>query len=143
MKTIHVARVLAVGITVGVSAGAAIGAGFEPAAGESPSGTVPIGNREQVITQQTKTQLAGNRLVTGHVKDIRGNQMEVDIGNPKALYIPLKPTTDKGHTFKPGELVVITLNDHNALVDFHHQGETLRPQIYVLEIATPDVTPVR
>lgn len=136
MKTIHSAHVLAVGITVGLSAGAAIGAGFDPAAGESPSGTVSIG-REQVITQQTETQLAGNRLVTGRVKEIRGNQMEVDIGNPKSLYVPMKPATDKGQTFKPGDLIVITLNDHNALVDYHHPGESSHHQIIEGKLETP------
>ena len=137
MMTLHVASALAVGLTVGASAVPALGAGLDPAAGGSQSGGVPVGHREQVVTEQTDTHLAGNRLVTGRVKEIRGNQMEVNIGNPKSLYLPLKPAAKKGQTFKPGDLIVITLNDHNALVDYHPPGETSHPQVIEGQLATP------
>jgi hypothetical protein len=137
MKTIYMASALAVGLTVSASAVAVLGTGGDPAAGGSQSGGVPVGNREQVITEQTDTHLAGNRLVTGRVKEIRGNQMEVDIGNPKSLYVPLKPAAEKGQTFKPGDLIVVTLNDHNALVDYYHPGDTSQHRVIEGKLATP------
>lgn len=136
MKTIHMASALAVGLTVGASAIPALGTGVNPAAGDSQADGGTVGNHEQV-TEQTDTNLAGNRLVTGRVKEIRGNQLEVDIGNPKSLYIPLKPAADKGETFKPGDLIIITLNDHNALVDYHHPGETSHHRVIEGKLATP------
>jgi hypothetical protein len=136
MKTIHVASALAVGLTVGAGAIPALGTGVNPTAGDSQADGGTVGNHEQV-TEQTDTNLAGNRLVTGRVKEIRGNQMEVDIGNPKSLYIPLKPAADKGQTFKPGDLIIITLNDHNALVDYHHPGETSHHRVIEGKLATP------
>ncbi|HMU55407.1 MAG TPA: hypothetical protein PKA61_10385 [Nitrospira sp.] len=129
MKTVHSAIMLAIGLTVGTSTAVAIASDHEPA---GPSGT-----HEQVITQQTETNLAGNRLVTGRVKEIRGNQIEVDIGNPKSLYVPLKPAMDKGQSFKPGDLIIITLNDHNALVDYHRPGETSHHQVIEGKLETP------
>jgi len=137
MKTIRVASILAVGLTVAASAVPSLGTGLDPAAGGPQSDGVPIANREQVTTEQTNTHLAGNHLVTGRVKEIRGNQMEVTIGNPKSLYIPLKPAADKEQTFKPGDLIVITLNDQNALVDYHLPGEISDPQVIEGQLATP------
>src|SRR5262245_12900523 len=55
--------------------------------------TVP---KEQVITKPTDNQLPGDRLVTGRIVSIRGNQMEIDIGTVKSLYVPLRPASVKG-----------------------------------------------
>jgi len=137
MKTVHSAVILAIGLTIGSSAALAIAADLQPAGGASGGETVQGESREQVITQQTENNLAGNRLITGRVKEIRGNQMEVDIGNPKSLYIPLKPAVDKSQTFKPGDIIIITLNDHNALVDYHRPGETSHHQVIEGKLETP------
>jgi len=137
MKMVHSAVMFAIALTAGASSAAAIAADLEPAAGTAGVEAVPNGAREQVITQHTENNLAGNRLITGRVKEIRGNQMEVDIGNPKSMYIPLKPATDKGQAFKPGDLIIITLNDHNALVDYHHPGETSHHRVIEGKLETP------
>ena len=56
-------------------------------------------SKEQVVTEPTQSQLPGNRLVTGRILSIRSNQMEIDIGNVKSLYVPLRPAQVKGQTF--------------------------------------------
>src|SRR5262245_41789251 len=43
--------------------------------------------QEQVITQPTDSNLPGDRLVAGRIVSIRGNQMEIDIGTVKSLYV--------------------------------------------------------
>lgn len=137
MKIVHSAFVFTIGFTVGLSAASTMAADLQPDSPTTGAGAVQGGSREQVITQQTETNLAGNRLITGRVKEIRGNQMEVDIGNPKSLYIPLKPAADKGQTFKPGDIIIITLNDYNALVDYHRPGETSHHQVIEGKLQTP------
>ena len=58
--------------------------------------------KEQVITEPTNNLIPGNRLVTGRIVSIRANQIEIDIGNPQSLYVPLRAATVKGQTFKVG-----------------------------------------
>jgi hypothetical protein len=77
-------------------------------------------NHETAVSEVTDTQIPGNRIIHGTVLAIRSSQIQVDIGNPKPLYLPLKPAHDKGLTFKEGDAIVITMNDHNAVVDYHH-----------------------
>ena len=79
----------------------------------------------------------GHRRVTGHIKDIRGDQMEVSIGNLQSMSVPLKMATDKEQTFKPGDEIVITLNDHNAIVDYHHPEEASHHQVIRGKLTTP------
>ena len=57
---------------------------------------------EQVITKPTENQLPGERLVTGRIVSIRGNQMEIDIGTVKSFYVPVRPASVKGQTFEVG-----------------------------------------
>lgn len=75
---------------------------------------------ETAVSKVTETHIPGNRIINGKVVAIRGNQIQVDIGNPQPLYLPLKPGTDKDLTFKQGDTIVVTMNDHNAVVDYHH-----------------------
>ena len=85
--------------------------------------------QQQVITKPTENFLPGNRLVTGRIISIRANQIEIDIGNPQSLYVPLRPAKVKGQTFKVGEPIIVTLNDHNAIVDYHHPNERADHQV--------------
>ena len=51
-----------------------------------------VEHKEQVITEPTKSNLPGNRLVTGRIISIRGNQMEIDIGiSPAAINSCIAP----------------------------------------------------
>jgi hypothetical protein len=93
--------------------------------------------REEATSEATESRLPGNRRVTGHIKDIRGDQMEIAIGNLQSMSVPLKMATDKGQTFKPGDEIVITLSDHNAIVDYHHPDEASRHQVIRGKLSTP------
>jgi hypothetical protein len=94
-------------------------------------------SREAATSEATENSLPGNRRVTGHIKDIRGNQMEIAIGNLQSLSVPLKMGTDKGQTFKQGDEIVVTLNDHNAVVDYHHPDEVSKHQVIRGKLSTP------
>lgn len=93
--------------------------------------------KEQVITKPTDNQLAGDRLVTGRIVSIRGNQIEIDIGTVKSLYVPLRPARIKGQTFEVGQPIIVTLNDHNAVVDYHHPNERSDHQVVRGKLTTP------
>lgn len=93
--------------------------------------------KEQVVTEPTQNQLPGNRLVTGRILSIRSNQMEIDIGNVKSLYVPLRPAQLKGQTFEVGQPIIVTLNDHNAVVDYHHPNERSDHQVLRGRLTTP------
>ena len=92
---------------------------------------------EEVISQPTDSHLAGNRFVTGRIVSIRGNQIEIDIGNVKSLYVPLRPAQVKGQTFEVGQPIIVTLNDHNAVVDYHHPDERSDHQVVRGRLTTP------
>ncbi len=92
---------------------------------------------EKAISEATESNLAGNRMVSGRIKEIRGNQIEIDIGNPQPLFVPLRPAHLKGQTFKAGDPIVVTLNDHNAVVDYHHPGEQSHHQVVRGKLSTP------
>ena len=94
-------------------------------------------NKEQVVTEPTQNQLPGNRLVTGRILSIRSTQSEIDIGNVKSLYVPLRPAQVKGQTFEVGQPIIVTLNDHNAVVDYHHPNERSDHQVLRGRLTTP------
>ena len=94
-------------------------------------------SREEATSEATEDRLPGNRRVTGHVKDIRGDQMEIAIGNLQSLKVPLKMGTEREETFKPGDQIVVTLNDHNAIVDYHHPNEASHHQVIRGKLSTP------
>lgn len=96
-----------------------------------------VEHKDQVISQPTDTNLPGDRLVTGRIVSIRGNQMEIDIGNVKSLYVPLRPASVKGQTFEVGQPIIVTLNDHNAVVDYHHPNERPDHQVIRGKLSTP------
>lgn len=93
--------------------------------------------REEATSEATESSLPGNRRLTGRVKDIRGNQMEIAIGNLQSLSVPMKMAADKGQTFKRGDEIVVTLNDHNAVVDYHHPDEASHHQVIRGKLSTP------
>ncbi len=92
---------------------------------------------ERVVSEPTDNLLPGNQLVLGRINNIRSNQMEIDIGNPQPLFVPLKPAQQKGQTFKPGDAIVVTINDHNAVVDYHHPEEVSHHQVLRGRLKTP------
>ncbi len=92
---------------------------------------------QRVVTEPTDHLLPGNQHVLGRINDIRSNQIEIDIGNLQPLFVPLKPAQQKGQTFKPGDAIVVTINDHNAVVDYHHPDEASHHQVLRGRLKTP------
>ncbi|QPD04549.1 MAG: hypothetical protein Nkreftii_002323 [Candidatus Nitrospira kreftii] len=92
---------------------------------------------QRVVSEPTDHLLPGNQLVLGRINDIRSNQIEIDIGNLQPLFVPLKPAQQKGQTFKPGDAIVVTINDHNAVVDYHHPDEASHHQVLRGRLKTP------
>ena len=93
--------------------------------------------REKATSTATENRLPGDRRVTGRVKDIRGDQMEIAVGNLQTMSVPVKMATDRGETFKPGDQIVVTLNDHNAIVDYHHPDGASHHQVIRGKLSTP------
>ena len=96
-----------------------------------------IEQKETIVSEPTKSNLPGNRLVAGRIVSIRGNQMEIDIGTVKSLYVPVRPAKVKGQTFEVGQPIIVTLNDHNAVVDYHHPNERSDHQVLRGKLSTP------
>ncbi len=114
----------------------AVAVGDTSASAEKPTvGTVE--HKDQVVSEATDTNLPGDRLVTGRIVAIRGNQMEIDIGNVKSLYVPVRPARVKGQTFEVGQPIIVTLNDHNAVVDYHHPNERADHKVVRGKLTTP------
>ena len=63
--------------------------------------------------------------------------MEIDIGTVKSLYVPVRPAKVKGQTFEVGQPIIVTLNDHNAVVDYHHPNERSDHQVLRGKLSTP------
>jgi hypothetical protein len=123
---------------VGVGVSSLFGATIDSSTREHQRETSAKGQGgEQVISEVTSSNLPGNRMVNGRIKGIRGDQMEIDIGNPQSLFVPLKPAMDKGQTFKPGDAIVVTMNDHNAVVDYHHPNEPSHHLVVRGKLSTP------
>jgi len=137
-ETSFITAFLAVALS-GVSYAANVdqGARAPQAPKQTQAGDATPQERERVIGEATQSALPGDRMFTGRIKDIRGDQMEVDIGNPQPLYLPMKPAQLKGQTFKPGEEIVVTMNDHNAVVDYHHPGEASHHLVLRGRLKTP------
>lgn len=96
----------------------------------------PLG-QETVISEATHQELPGERVILGRVTSIRGGQIVVDIGEVQPLRVPLKSATDKGQSFEAGDFIIVTMNDHNAVVDYHHARNHARHQVIRGELTTP------
>jgi len=94
-------------------------ASITSAAGSTQSGVI---EHETTVSKVTRDHIPGERLVDGRITAIRADQIQVNIGNPEPLYLPLKPAVDKGLEFHVGDPIVVAMNDHNAVVDYH-QGK--------------------
>ncbi|HKN86462.1 MAG TPA: hypothetical protein VJV04_06365 [Nitrospiraceae bacterium] len=92
-------------------------ASITSADGSTQSGVI---EHETTVSHVTKDHIPGERLVDGRITAIRADQIQVNIGNPEPLYLPLKPAVDKGLEFHVGDPIVVAMNDHNAVVDYHH-----------------------
>lgn len=104
------------------------------AVGTTQSGIV---EHETTVSEVTRDHIPGERLVDGRITAIRGNQIQVNIGNPEPLYLPLKPAVDKGLEFHVGDSIVVAMNDHNAVVDYHHGKGQSKHQVIRGQLIEP------
>jgi hypothetical protein len=95
------------------------------------------GTQEQAAHQPSTTLIPGDRIILGRVIAIKSQELEVDIGHLQRLYLPLKPSSEKHEDFKVGDPVLVTMNDHNAVVDYHHPSEPSHHQVFKGRLTTP------
>ena len=68
----------------------------------------------------TGALIQGDRTVVGVVRNVTGEQVEVDTGEMQSRFLPLKEAREKGFSsVKPGDKLEIVLNDQNLVVDYH------------------------
>lgn len=69
--------------------------------------------------------LSGDRILLGMVEEVRSDQARIHTGEGQPRYVPMNVRKAKGlQDLKKGDLVEITVNDQNLLVDVHKAGES-------------------
>lgn len=64
--------------------------------------------------------LEGQRHLEGTVEQIKGGQLQLNTGETTPRFIPLKAAKEKGFPeIKVGDVIELTINDQNLLVDYH------------------------
>src|SRR6188508_1840366 len=82
--------------------------------------------------------LQGNRTFLGTVDEVRSDQARVNTGEGQPRFVPMNVRKDKGLLdLKKGDLVEITVNDQNLLVDVHKPGESSHHRILHGQLAEP------
>jgi hypothetical protein len=98
------------------------------AAGQSDRETssVPLSGENALLAQTTKTEsqgeqlLQGSQAVLGKVEAVTSDQIKVNIGEVQPRFLPLKPAQEKKFSeIKPGDNLVIVVNEQNLIVDYH------------------------
>jgi len=100
--------------------------------------TVPIVDAASEITGTDPQHLAGERVLLGTVEEIRSEQAKINTGEGQPRYIPMNVRKDKGlPELKIGDLVEMTVNDQNQLVDVHKAGEASHHRVVRGQLAEP------
>ncbi len=85
--------------------------------------------------------LSGERIISGTVEEVRGEQAKVNTGEVQPRYLPMNLREEKGlPALKKGDRVEITVNDQNLIVDVHLEGEKSNHRIVHGVLAQPLVT---
>ena len=80
----------------------------------------------------------GNRVLLGTVHEVRSDQAQIDTGEGQPRFVPMNVRKDKGlPDLKKGDLVEITVNDQNLLVDVHIAGESSDHHVVKGQLAGP------
>jgi TusA-related sulfurtransferase len=89
--------------------------------------------------EQTHPQLlSDDRVVLGTAEEVRSDQARINIGEGQPRYLPMNVRKAKGlEDVKKGDLVEITLNDQNLLVDVHKAGESSHHRVVLGQLAGP------
>ena len=74
--------------------------------------------------------LSGDRVILGTVEDVRSGQARIHTGEGQPRFVPMGVREKKGlPALKIGDLVEVTINDQNLLVDVHLSGEVSHHRI--------------
>jgi hypothetical protein len=89
--------------------------------------------------EQTHPQLlSGDRVLLGTVEEIRSDQAKITMSEGEPRYLPMNVRKAKGlPELKIGDLVEITINDQNLLVDVHKAGEASHHRVVRGQLAEP------
>jgi hypothetical protein len=82
--------------------------------------------------------LSENRVLLGTVEEVRSGQARINIGEEQPRFVPMGVRKDKGlPELQKGDLVEITINDQNLLVDVHLLGEASHHRVVVGQVTEP------
>ena len=100
-------------------------------------GAVSVANAAE--GQGTYAQLlSGDRVLLGTVEEIRSDQAKINMSEGQPRYLPMTVRKDKGlPELKIRDLVEITINDQNLLVDVHKAGEAGHHRVVRGQLAEP------
>jgi hypothetical protein len=89
--------------------------------------------------QRTDAQLLfGDRVLLGTVEDVRSDQARIHTGEGQPRFVPMNVRKAKGlQDIKKGDLVEVTVNDQNLLVDVHKAGESTHHRVVRGQLAEP------
>lgn len=100
--------------------------------------TVPVADAASEVAGTDPQLLFGDRVLLGTVEEIRSDQAKIDTGEGQPRYIPMNVRKAKGlPELKIGDLVEITINDQNLLVDVHKAGEASHHRVVRGQLAGP------
>jgi len=101
-------------------------------------GAVSVADATSEVAGTDPQLLSGDRVLLGTVEEIRSDQAKIDTGEGQPRYIPMNVRKDKGlPELKIGDLVEITVNDQNLLVDVHKAGEASHHRVVRGQLAGP------
>ena len=82
--------------------------------------------------------ISGDRIVLGVVEEVRSDQARIGSGEGQPRFVPMNVRKEKGlPDLKKGDLVEITLNDQNLLVDVRKPGEANHHRVVTGQLAGP------
>ena len=89
--------------------------------------------------EQTHPQLlSGDRVLLGTVQEVRSDQVRINTGDLTSRFLPMGVRKAKDLAeLKIGDLVEITVNDQNLLVDVHKAGESGHHRVVPGQLADP------
>lgn len=99
---------------------------------------VSVGDAAAGSEQAHAHLIPGDRIRQGTVVEIRSDQAKIAMSEGQPRYLPVNVRKDKGLPgLNIGELVEITINDQNLLVDVHKPNETSRHLVVRGQVAEP------
>ena len=97
-----------------------------------------VGEAASAGEQADHQLLLGERVLLGTVEDVRSDQARINIGEGQPRFVPMNVRKAKGlQDLKKGDLVEITVNDQNLLVDVHKAGESTHHRVVRGQLAEP------